>query len=146
MAVRENRFKNMYKTRNKTSTDEIVDQLYEEETKQVEQPAPHDVIVQAKKVEEEPVQNDEIEVVEVPKESNAQPVVKEKKKVGRPRKTEEERNIFNVKLTVSEKEMLTIAATAKGKSRVDYLVGLIKADYKANEAYYESVRANINSD
>ncbi len=130
MGERQNRFLTQYKQRNKTATDDFVDQLYEE----------------APESSKEPVIPESIHEEELPptfEETSINPPLKEKKKVGRPRKTDEERSIFNIKLSVSEKEMLTVASAASGKTRVDYIVDLLKADYANNKEYYDTVRKNI---
>ena len=156
MAGRENKFKSRYNARNKTATDDIVEQLYETESS--ENNKPDEVIpVSEPKIETIPTPEVVIQTPVTPVPSvapvisateetlQAEPVnvVKEKRKAGRPKKTNEARSIFNVKLTVSEKEMLNVAASANGKTRVDYLVGLLKNDYEANKQYYEAVKANI---
>lgn len=134
MAERQNKFLAQYK-RNKTATDDFVDQLYEDPSETPEKKSNMDV--EPEVVTQKPV-DEVVEDVAV----NTVPV-KEKKKVGRPRKTNEERSIFNVKLSVSEKEMLNVASAATGKSRVDYLVDLLKADYAKNQEYYDMVKSNI---
>ena len=144
MAGRENKFKNRYNSRNKTATDDFVDQLYENE-KPAEESAVEPVIQSSNEIIESiPAPTVPTTLIPSPVvEEVAPPVVKEKRKVGRPRKTNEERNIFNIKLSVSEKEMLDVASSASGKNRVDYIVGLIKKDYEANRDYYDSVKARI---
>lgn len=134
MAERQNKFLAQYK-RNKTATDDFVDQLYEDPSEIPEKKS--NIDVEPEVITQKPV-DEVVEDVAV----NTVPV-KEKKKVGRPRKTNEERSIFNVKLSVSEKEMLNVASAATGKSRVDYLVDLLKADYAKNQEYYDMVKSNI---
>ena len=138
MAERQNKFLNQYKQRNKTATDDFVDKLYEEP----EENAPT-VTESAQAPVETQIKQDIIpDPVPVYEETNPSPE-KPKRKAGRPRKTEEERSIFNIKLSVSEKELLNVASAAKGKSRVDYIVDLIKEDYAKNQEYYDTVRSFI---
>ena len=143
MAERTNKFLTHYKQRNKTATDDFVEQLYEEPviTETDEEKAIEPI---SENIMPEPVVEPVVAATftEVP----VNPPVKEKKKVGRPRKTDEERSIFNIKLSVSEKELLTVASAARGKSRVDYIVDLIKADYEKNKDYYDTVKRNIFND
>lgn len=161
MAVKTNRFKDRYNaTRNKTSTDDIVEQLYDAvERKEEKEIAPDltpkqeiesnennlekDITLQEKNVKTTPeniIPNEQTE--EVQQKSDA---IVEKKKLGRPRKTNEERTLFNIKLTLSEKEMLEIASSASGKTKIDYIIDLIKTDYANNQDYYDQVKARINS-
>ncbi|WP_408072541.1 hypothetical protein [Butyrivibrio sp. JL13D10] len=143
MADRTNKFLTHYKQRNKTATDDFVEQLYEE-PEITETEAEKTVETVTENIMPEPVVESYVSAPapEIP----ANPPVKEKKKVGRPRKSDEERSIFNIKLSVSEKELLTVASAARGKSRVDYIVDLIKADYDKNKDYYDTVRRNIFND
>ena len=161
MAIKTNRFKDRYNaTRNKTSTDDIVEQLYDAEERKEEKEIAQDltpkkeiepninnlekdITLQEKNVKTTPeniIPNEQTE--EVQQKSDA---IVEKKKLGRPRKTNEERTLFNIKLTLSEKEMLEIASSASGKTKIDYIIDLIKADYANNQEYYDQVKARINS-
>ena len=161
MAIKTNRFKDRYNaTRNKTSTDDIVEQLYDAvERTEEKEIAPDltpkkeiepninnlekDITIQEKTVKTTPenmIPNEQTE--EVQQKSDA---IVEKKKLGRPRKTNEERTLFNIKLTLSEKEMLEIASSASGKTKIDYIIDLIKADYANNQEYYDQVKARINA-
>ena len=140
MAPRPNKFKDKYNTRNKTSTDDIVEQLYENavESTKAEEQSVEEVIPQP--VEQpEPVP----QTIIAPEPVNTVVTTVVKKKVGRPRKTLEERTIFNIKLTAEEKQMLEVASSASGKNKLDYLVNLLKKDYQENFDYYETVKSKI---
>ncbi len=133
--ARENKFKQRYESRNKTSTDEIIEELYKVE----EAPAAEPVKVPEKVVEPAPAVTPEV----VPPTIAQEEKPKEKRKVGRPKKTNEDRQLFNIRISEAEKEMLTVASTAKGMSRSDFLLDLLKEDYEKNRAYYDSVKMNI---
>ncbi|WP_026658581.1 hypothetical protein [Butyrivibrio sp. AC2005] len=140
MAPRPNKFKDKYNSRNKTSTDDIVEQLYENavESTQAEEQSVEEVVPQP--VEQpEPVP----QTIIAPEPVNTVVTTVVKKKVGRPRKTLEERTIFNIKLTAEEKQMLEVASSASGKNKLDYLVNLLKKDYQENFDYYETVKSKI---
>lgn len=160
MAIKTNRFKDRYNaTRNKTSTDDIVEQLYDAVERKEEKEIDPDLT--PKKAIEQNINNQEnITSTEknvkttpenvIPNEQTKEVQQKsvtivEKKKLGRPRKTNEERTLFNIKLTLSEKEMLEIASSATGKTKIDYIIDLIKADYANNQEYYDQVKARIKA-
>ena len=160
MAIKTNRFKDRYNaTRNKTSTDDIVEQLYDAVERKEEKEIDSDLT--PKKAIEQNINNQEnITSTEknvkttpenvIPNEQTKEVQQKsvtivEKKKLGRPRKTNEERTLFNIKLTLSEKEMLEIASSATGKTKIDYIIDLIKADYANNQEYYDQVKARIKA-
>lgn len=130
MAQRPNKFKELYKTRKETTnlTEDLVDQLYEHEEKQESLKAEPPKTISKAVEEPAPVQT----------------VVSTKpKKVGRPRKTEEERSMFNFRISDSRKEMITVASSAKGMSMTDYIEMLIEQDYIKNKEYYDLVKANM---
>ena len=163
MAIKTNRFKDRYNaTRNKTSTDDIVEQLYDavegKEEKEIKEIDPD--LTPKKEIEQNINDQENITSIEknvkttpenvIPNEQTeeVQPksvTIVEKKKLGRPRKTNEERTLFNIKLTLSEKEMLEIASSATGKTKIDYIIDLIKADYANNQEYYDQVKARIKA-
>lgn len=163
MAIKTNRFKDRYNaTRNKTSTDDIVEQLYDaverKEEKEIKEIDPD--LTQKKEIEQNINDQENITSTEknvkttpenvIPNEQTEEVQQKsvtivEKKKLGRPRKTNEERTLFNIKLTLSEKEMLEIASSATGKTKIDYIIDLIKADYANNQEYYDQVKARIKA-
>ena len=160
MAIKTNRFKDRYNaTRNKTSTDDIVEQLYDAVERKEEKEIDPD-LTQKKEIEQNINDQENITSTEknvkttpenvIPKEKKEEVQQKsvtmiEKKKLGRPRKTNEERTLFNIKLTLSEKEMLEIASSASGKTKIDYIIDLIKADYANNQEYYDQVKARIKA-
>ena len=163
MAIKTNRFKDRYNaTRNKTSTDDIVEQLYDavegKEEKEIKEIDPD--LTPKKEIEQNINDQENITSIEknvkttpenvIPNEQTEEVQQKsvtivEKKKLGRPRKTNEERTLFNIKLTLSEKEMLEIASSATGKTKIDYIIDLIKADYANNQEYYDQVKARIKA-
>ena len=160
MAIKTNRFKDRYNaTRNKTSTDDIVEQLYDAVERKEEKEIDPDLT--PKKAIEQNINNQE-NITSTEKNVKTTPenvipnehtkevqqksvTIVEKKKLGRPRKTNEERTLFNIKLTLSEKEMLEIASSATGKTKIDYIIDLIKADYANNQEYYDQVKARIKA-
>ena len=160
MAIKTNRFKDRYNaTRNKTSTDDIVEQLYDAVERKEEKEIDPD-LTQKKEIEQNINDQENITSTEknvkttpenvIPNEQTEEVQQKsvtivEKKKLGRPRKTNEERTLFNIKLTLSEKEMLEIASSATGKTKIDYIIDLIKADYANNQEYYDQVKARIKA-
>ena len=160
MAIKTNRFKDRYNaTRNKTSTDDIVEQLYDAVERKEEKEIDPD-LTQKKEIEQNINDQENITSTEknvkttpenvIPNEQKEEVQQKsvtmiEKKKLGRPRKTNEERTLFNIKLTLSEKEMLEIASSASGKTKIDYIIDLIKADYANNQEYYDQVKARIKA-
>jgi len=163
MAIKTNRFKDRYNaTRNKTSTDDIVEQLYDavekKEEKEIKEIDPD--LTPKKEIEQNINDQENITSTEknvkttpenvIPNEQTEEVhqksvTIVEKKKLGRPRKTNEERTLFNIKLTLSEKEMLEIASSATGKTKIDYIIDLIKADYANNQEYYDQVKARIKA-
>ncbi len=146
MAERTNRFKNRYDSRNsKNATDDFVEQLYENETSEEKVEEVKSKIEESESIMPAPV-NEEVKIQVAPVNAPVPvPTPKVKKKPGRPKKNDEERTSFNIKFSVSEKDMLNIASTASGKSMADYLISLIKNDYEANKAYYDAVKANIQA-
>ncbi|MCR5402762.1 MAG: hypothetical protein K6E91_02965 [Butyrivibrio sp.] len=136
MAERPNKFKALYKNRKESNlTDELVDQLYNhEEEKGLSKPT----------VPVEPVIVTEIKPEIKPEAYSESISAKTKhKKVGRPKKTEEERSMFNFRISDSKKEMINVASSAKGLSKTDYIEYLIEEDYKKNKEYYDMVKANM---
>ncbi len=127
MAERINKFKERYAKRNETSTDETIKQLLENEEK--------------KEIRKIPEINKEVTKKELVSEEKE--IQKTKRKVGRPKKSNEERVLFNFRISESEKEILNLVSTARGKSMSDYLIDLMKKDYENNIDYYDSVRKNL---
>lgn len=156
MAERVNKFKQMYKGRKETTlTDEIADQLYEQEdtvsknevhsTKTSEFPA---ASAEEKAVPSAtPVITPIVPTAPIDEPQNTKPSSKAKadetKKPGRPRKYEDGSTMFNFRISNKLKEMTKIASSAKGLSLTDYFEKLIEEDYEKNKDYYDIVKSKI---
>ncbi|ADL36562.1 hypothetical protein bpr_IV198 (plasmid) [Butyrivibrio proteoclasticus B316] len=140
---RPNKFKTMYNSRKESNlTEDLVEQLYEHEEKQeVKKPA-----TPAKPIVEPKVETVAVPViqpiVEVPVQQPKSEAPKQKK-VGRPKKTDEDRSMFNFRISESIKEKINIGSSAKGLSKTDYIEFLINQDYAQNQQYYEMVKSNM---
>ena len=152
MAERVNKFKNMYKSRAEaTLTDDIADQLYEEEDKSdknssQELHSPENNNSEEKSTPLEPVIEPETsnynESVAISPVSSTKSQ-KGKRKAGRPKKTSEETCMFNFRISESTKQMVSIASAANGRTMTEYLERLIADDYESNKEYYDTVKERL---
>ena len=156
MAERVNKFKQMYKGRKETTlTDEIADQLYEQEDTASKDEVPATKISDspAAPAEEKidspatPVRTPIVPTAPRDEPQNTKPSSKAKadetKKPGRPRKYEDGSTMFNFRISNRLKEMTKIASSAKGLSLTDYFEKLIEEDYEKNKDYYDIVKSRM---